>query len=113
LRDAFAAARLRASIDDADWDRRRTTKWGILHGLAAECSNGWRREGERILDLGCGAASYPAHRRTGAEVEGVDASPEMVAAARGRGIAPAKPGRSLAYADASFDAVFSNAALHW
>ncbi len=46
-------------------------------------------------------------------VVGVDASSEMVAAARGRGLdARVADGQRLAF-DAEFDAAFSNAALHW
>jgi len=49
----------------------------------------------------------------GAEIVAVDAAPDMIAAARGRGIdARVVPGQSLAF-DREFDAVFSNAALHW
>jgi SAM-dependent methyltransferase len=47
-------------------------------------------------------------------VLGVDASPEMVAAARARGIEVLEgSAESLPCHDSSFDAVFSNAALHW
>jgi hypothetical protein len=46
-------------------------------------------------------------------VVGVDASPEQVAAARARGLdARVADGERLGF-DAEFDAVFSNAALHW
>jgi trans-aconitate methyltransferase len=49
----------------------------------------------------------------GAEVVGVDGSAEMVAAARAAGIdAHVVDGHALGF-DAEFDAVFSNAALHW
>jgi len=70
--------------------------------------------GERILDLGCGdGALTEALVAAGAKVVGVDASPDMVAAAKARGIdARVIDGQTLAYEDA-FDAVFSNAALHW
>jgi trans-aconitate methyltransferase len=81
---------------------------GVLKWLAA-------RQGERILDLGCGDGQLTARLlASGAEVVGVDASEPMVAAARARGIcADRATAEQLPYADASFDAVFSNAALHW
>jgi len=70
--------------------------------------------GERILDLGCGDGVLTKKIATaGATVVGVDAAPEMVAAARARGIdARVMPGQNLTF-DGEFDAVFSNAALHW
>ncbi len=70
--------------------------------------------GEHILDLGCGDGTLTqALVDAGAHVTAVDASAEMVAAARERGI-DARPmdGERLTF-DAEFDAVFSNAALHW
>ena len=72
------------------------------------------RPGEGILDLGCGDGALAiAIRAAGANVVGVDASPEMVEAARGKGIdARVMDGEHLDFRD-SFDAVFSNAALHW
>jgi len=72
------------------------------------------RAGERVLDLGCGDGVLTAEIvAAGAIVVGVDASPEMIAAARGRGLdARVMPGEALDFA-AEFDAVFSNAALHW
>ena len=49
----------------------------------------------------------------GVDVVGVDADPAMIAAARERGLdARRVDGRQLDF-DAEFDAVFSNAALHW
>lgn len=70
--------------------------------------------GERILDLGCGDGALTAKLvETGAQVMGADASPELAAAARERGIdAQVVDGQALPYAG-EFDAVFSNAALHW
>ena len=72
------------------------------------------RPGERILDLGCGDGVLSQKIKTrGAEVVGIDASPDMVAAAKRRGIdARITDGFDLRF-DAEFDAVFSNAALHW
>lgn len=72
--------------------------------------------GERILDLGCGTGHLTqAIAERGAEVVGIDASPEMVAQARAN-----YPGLRFAVADAAsfvveapFAAVFSNAVLHW
>ncbi|MEM9012211.1 MAG: class I SAM-dependent methyltransferase [Pseudomonadota bacterium] len=70
--------------------------------------------GERILDLGCGDGPLTEQiAAAGAEVLGVDASADMVAGARARGVAAeVMDGRALAF-DHPFDAVFSNAALHW
>jgi trans-aconitate methyltransferase len=70
--------------------------------------------GERILDLGCGDGVLTEKiAALGARVVAVDAAPDMVAAAKARGLdARVVPGQSLAF-DREFDAVFSNAALHW
>jgi trans-aconitate methyltransferase len=71
------------------------------------------RPGERILDLGCGDGALTALIAAEARVTGVDGSAEQVAAARARGLdAAVADGTRLAF-DAEFDAVFSNAALHW
>jgi len=76
------------------------------------------RPGERILDLGCGdGALTEAIAASGAAVIGVDGSADMVRAARARGVdARVMDGQLLAHEAAfegAFDAVFSNAALHW
>lgn len=70
--------------------------------------------GERILDLGCGDGVLTAELvSSGAEVVAVDASAQMVAAAVARGIAArVMDARALTFT-AEFDAVFSNAVLHW
>jgi len=70
--------------------------------------------GERILDLGCGDGVLTEKiAASGASVLGVDASAEMVAAAQNRGLdARVADGARLDFAG-EFDAVFSNAALHW
>ena len=72
--------------------------------------------GELILDVGCGDGALTAKiAEAGANVIGLDSSAEMVEAARARGIdafvADAE-GMDLARFG-QFDAVFSNAALHW
>jgi len=81
---------------------------GVLEWLAPE-------SGERILDLGCGDGQLTARiAAAGAVVSGVDASPEMVAAARSRGVgSTVAQAENLPFGDGVFDAVFSNAALHW
>ena len=70
--------------------------------------------GERILDLGCGDGVLTEKIvAAGASVVAVDAAPDMVAAARDRGIdARIMRGQDLTL-DHEFDGVFSNAALHW
>lgn len=72
------------------------------------------RAGERILDLGCGDGVLTERiAGAGAVVIGVDASPEMVAAAQARGLdARLMDATNLSFTS-EFDAVFSNAVLHW
>ena len=69
--------------------------------------------GEHILDLGCGDGVLTQKIvAAGATVIAVDAGPDMVAAARARGIdARVMDGQRLTFSG-EFDAVFSNAALH-
>ena len=67
--------------------------------------------GERILDLGCGDGVLT--EKIVAAGADVVAAPDMVAAARSRGIdARLMQGQCLTFHQ-EFDAVFSNAALHW
>ena len=74
------------------------------------------KPGERILDLGCGTGHLTAQiAARGAEVIGLDAAVSMIAQARQN-----YPKLKFTLADAAgfrfdepFDAVFSNAALHW
>jgi SAM-dependent methyltransferase len=70
--------------------------------------------GERFLDLGCGDGALTEKLvALGGRVVGVDNSLEMVAAARERGLdARIMDARALTFEN-EFDAVFSNAALHW
>ena len=70
--------------------------------------------GERILDLGCGDGVLTEKLvELGCRVVGVDSSAQQIAAARARGLdAHVGSGEDLAFDD-EFDAVFSNAALHW
>ncbi len=72
------------------------------------------RPGERVLDLGCGDGALTEKiAEAGARVVALDASAEQIAAARDRGLdAHVADAHELAYEE-EFDAVLSNAALHW
>lgn len=99
------------------WNAEVYAKNGaFVHGLAAGVLE-WLapQPGERILDIGCGDGQLSARiAAAGASVIGLDASPQMAAAARSRGIeAHEGSAESMPFAGRSFDAVFSNAALHW
>ncbi len=72
------------------------------------------RAGERILDLGCGDGRLTELiAASGAEVVAVDASPQMVEAARQRGLDARLMSADAIEFENEFDAVFSNAVLHW
>jgi SAM-dependent methyltransferase len=99
---------------DADlYNRKHAFVWqkatGLMQLLAA-------KSGERILDLGCGTGVLTAEiAATGAQVLGLDRSPEMIAEARRK-----YPSLQFEIGDAQslhfsaeFNAVFSNAVLHW
>jgi trans-aconitate methyltransferase len=87
------------------------TKYGA--GLIDELKP---QPGERILDIGCGTGHLTAQiAASGALVTGMDASRDMIAAARQN-----YPQLNFLETDASafsfaeaFDAIFSNATLHW
>src|SRR5690625_3572294 len=74
------------------------------------------KQGESIIDLGCGTGDLTFEiSKSGANVVGIDASKEMIASARNK-----YPNLSFLIDDAksfqmekTYDAVFSNAALHW
>lgn len=70
--------------------------------------------GERILDIGCGDGALTEQiAASGAQVKGIDNSPSMLEAARKRGLEVEQHSADeLPYRN-EFDAVFSNAALHW
>jgi trans-aconitate methyltransferase len=99
--------------DTSLYDTTHSYVWrygeGVLGILEAQ-------PGERILDLGAGTGHLTARiAEAGATVIGLDASSEMVAQAK-----QLYPNIDFIHADASdfrfnepFDAVFSNATLHW
>lgn len=70
--------------------------------------------GERILDIGCGEGLLSAKiQAAGAHVYAIDLSPHQVQGTRARGVdAHVMDGHDLDFEN-EFDAVFSNAALHW
>ncbi|HYA17128.1 MAG TPA: methyltransferase domain-containing protein [Bryobacteraceae bacterium] len=99
--------------DSSLYDGRHSFVWKKSIDLVAFLDP---KPGERILDLGCGTGHLTAQiAERGAEVTGLDSSPSMVALARQN-----FPRLKFMLADARemrfdepFDAVFSNAALHW
>ncbi|MFC6974602.1 class I SAM-dependent methyltransferase [Halomicroarcula sp. GCM10025709] len=104
--------------DGNDWD---ATEYDRDHAFVAQYGRDLLEllapePGERILDIGCGTGHLTAAiADRGAEVVGIDAAPEMVEQARA-----AHPDCTFRQADIReydpdrpFDAVFSNAALHW
>ena len=72
------------------------------------------KPGERILDIGCGdGALTERFRKAGCMVVAIDSSPEQIWAALERGLdARIIDARELEF-QSEFDAVFSNAVLHW
>ena len=80
---------------------------GVMQLLAAQ-------PGERVLDLGCGDGVLTEQLlRAGCKVLGVDSSAPLIEAAKARGLpAFVVSGEALSF-DHEFEAVFSNAALHW
>ena len=72
------------------------------------------RPGERVLDLGCGDGALTEKLvAAGCRVIAIDSSAEQIGAARARGL-DARRGRAETLPfKGEFDAVFSNAVLHW
>jgi trans-aconitate methyltransferase len=72
------------------------------------------RPGERILDVGCGDGVLTKKiADLGCAVVGVDSSPDFIAAARRLGLEVFEQDATKMDFGTGFDAVFSNAALHW
>lgn len=70
--------------------------------------------GERILDIGCGdGALTRLIVDAGASVLGIDGAPDMIRAATESGLEAQVMDAQYLPFDEEFDAVFTNAALHW
>jgi trans-aconitate methyltransferase len=70
--------------------------------------------GEHILDVGCGEGTLTRKIiERGATVLGIDDSPEMISAARAKGIDAVLMDVADMTFRSEFEAVFSNATLHW
>ncbi len=99
--------------DSSLYDDRHSFVWKAGSDLLAMLDP---QKGERVLDVGCGTGHLTSQiAERGAEVVGLDASVSMVAQARQN-----FPKMKFQLADARdfqvdqpYDAVFSNAALHW
>ena len=116
LHPEVSPANTREAIGQQVW---HAADYAINGRFVADLANGVLdllapRPGEQILDLGCGDGALTAQLASfGAQVTGLDASESMVQAARARGLAVMHGNaRDMTFAD-RFDAVFSNAALHW
>ena len=99
---------------DADlYDEKHSFVWKMAAALIELLA---AKRGERILDVGCGTGHLSDQiAATGAEVTAIDLSADMIARARA-----AHPAIHFEVADArklnyvnEFEAVFSNATLHW
>ena len=99
--------------DPQQYDARHHYVWD--HG-ASLLSLLDAKPGERILDFGCGTGHLTNEiAATGADVTGIDRSPDMIEQAR-RNYPELRfeLADGLKYrAEKPFDAVFSNAVLHW
>jgi len=103
---------------DKEWD---TTLYDGKHSFVWKYGEGViellaPQPGEKILDLGCGTGHLTSLiAEAGASVVGLDKSPKMIESAR-KGYPELEfvqsDATSLAF-DSEFDAVFSNATIHW
>lgn len=111
MTDSEGAVENEWDADDYDGDHAFVYEYGsdLLALLSPEA-------GEQVLDLGCGTGALTQRvADAGADVVGVDSSRSMVAQARTDHQDPTfvqADGRRLPF-DGGFDAVLSNAALHW
>jgi SAM-dependent methyltransferase len=72
------------------------------------------RPGERVLDLGCGDGALTEKLvAAGCRVIAIDSSAAQIGAARARGLDARRGHAETLPFQSEFDAVFSNAVLHW
>ena len=72
------------------------------------------RPGEQVLDLGCGDGALTEKLvAAGCRVIAIDSSAEQISAARARGLDARRGSAETLPFKEEFDAVFSNAVLHW
>src|SRR5215472_6372145 len=99
--------------NSALYDEKHSFVWKLAAGVLELLEP---KPGERILDLGCGTGHLTEKiAEAGARVVGVDRSPEMIRQAEEKYPAlrfEVMDARELTL-DGPFDAVFSNATLHW
>jgi SAM-dependent methyltransferase len=105
-----------AATSTSKWDAADYARVGgfvsELGGAALDLLDA--KPGERILDVGCGEGTLTRRLvERGATVLGIDNSPEMVAAAREKGIDALLLAAEDMQFFGEFDAAFSNATLHW
>jgi SAM-dependent methyltransferase len=105
-----------AALSTSKWNAADYAKVGgfvaELGGAALDLLD--PQPGERILDVGCGEGTLTRKiMARGAEVLGVDDSPEMVRFAREKGVDAVLMDAADMPFVAEFDAAFSNAVLHW
>ena len=105
-----------AAVSTSKWDPADYARVGgfvaELGGAALDLLD--PQPGERILDVGCGEGTLTNKIiERGATVLGIDNSPEMIAAARAKGIDAIPIDVADITFRSEFDAAFSNATLHW
>jgi trans-aconitate methyltransferase len=104
------------SMNEQTWN---ATQYALNGRFVADLAGGVvdlldPRPGEQILDLGCGDGVLTAKiASSGAKLKGVDSSESMVAAAKALGLDAQVTSADALDFDHEFNAVFSNAALHW
>ena len=104
------------AVSTSQWDAGDYARVGAfvaeLGGAALDLLD--PQSAERILDIGCGEGTLTGKIiERGAIVLGIDNSPEMIAAARKKGVDALLLAAEDMQFFAEFDAAFSNAALHW